>query len=166
MEKLGLSLSDEEIEGLTRGGHDPIKVFAAYDTALKSPGPSVILAHTVKGWGIDSFEGRNSTHQKKKMDLDDLIAYRDALGLSIGDSKLQDDPFLPLEEDSDEIEYMLDCRRRLGGPLPSRTPLQVETSLPSLDTYSAFDQGTPEATGVHYYGICQTTSESHEVRDR
>ncbi len=148
MENLGLSLSDEEIEGLTRGGHDPIKVFAAYDTALKSPGPSVILAHTVKGWGIDSFEGRNSTHQKKKMDLDDLIAYRDALGLSIDDSKLQDDPLLPLEEDSDEIEYMLDCRRRLGGPIPSRNPSRVETSLPSKDTYSAFDQGTPEGQQV------------------
>ncbi len=148
IEDIGLSLSDQEIEGLTRGGHDPIKVFAAYDAALKSPGPSVILAHTVKGWGIDSFEGRNSTHQKKKMDLDDLVAYRDALGLSIDDSKLQDEPFLPLEEESDEVEYMLDRRRILGGPLPSRNPTQVQDSLPSQDTYSAFDQGTPEGQHV------------------
>lgn len=148
LEEIGESLSDQEIEGLTRGGHDPIKVFAAYDAALKCTAPSVILAHTVKGWGIDSFEGRNSTHQKKKMGLDDLIAYRDALGLSIDDSKLEDEPFLSLELESDEIEYMLDCRRILGGTLPSRKPTKVDISLPSEDTYSAFDQGTPEGQQV------------------
>ena len=60
---LGKSISDTEIEQLTRGGHDPTKVYSAYQAALSANGPAVILAHTVKGWGIDSFEGRNSTHQ-------------------------------------------------------------------------------------------------------
>ena len=74
LEGIGTTLSDEDIGNLTRGGHDPRKVYAAYQAALAADGPAVILAHTVKGWGIDSFEGRNSTHQKKKMDLDDLVS--------------------------------------------------------------------------------------------
>ncbi len=148
IENLGESLSDGEIEGLTRGGHDPIKVFAAYDSAVKSTTPTVILAHTVKGWGIDSFEGRNSTHQKKKMDLEDLVSYRDALGLSIEDSKLEDDPFLTLNDESEEIGYMMDRRRKLGGSLPSRIAARVDIALPSADAYSAFDKGTPEGQPV------------------
>ena len=106
LEALGTSLSDEDIDGLTRGGHDPLKVYAAYEAALEADGPAVILAHTVKGWGIDSFEGRNSTHQKKKLEFDDLIAYRDALGLAIADSDLEDSPFYTLDEESDEAEYI------------------------------------------------------------
>ena len=89
LESLGASLSDEDIANLSRGGHDPRKVYAAYQAALAADGPAVILAHTVKGWGIDSFEGRNSTHQKKQMGLEDLVAYRDALGLAIEDSTLE-----------------------------------------------------------------------------
>jgi len=148
LEALGASLSDEEIAGLTRGGHDPIKVYAAYNAALDAKGPAVILAHTVKGWGIDSFQGRNSTHQKKKMNLDDLVSYRNALHLPIDDSRLQQDPFYSLEEDSEEMAYMLQRRQSLGGPLPSRDPLHVDIELPGPDTYAAFDQGTPAGQEV------------------
>tara|TARA_B100000131_G_scaffold263684_1_gene260596 strand:- start:4370 stop:7027 length:2658 start_codon:yes stop_codon:yes gene_type:complete len=145
---IGNSISDHDIENLTRGGHDPIKVFAAYKSALESSKPAVILAHTVKGWGIDSFEGRNSTHQKKKMELEDLLAYRDALKLPIEDALLQDEPFLELDGDSDELSYMLEQRKALGGALPSRKPNSVQLKLPSEDSYSAFDQGTPEGQEV------------------
>ena len=148
LEGIGTTLSDEDIGNLTRGGHDPRKVYAAYQAALAADGPAVILAHTVKGWGIDSFEGRNSTHQKKKMDLDDLVSYRDALGLAIEDPALENSPYYSMEEDSDELAYMLERRQTLGGPLPSRAPASIDYELPDSDTYSAFDDGTPEGQKV------------------
>ena len=148
LEALGASLSDDDIDGLTRGGHDPLKVYAAYEAALEADGPAVILAHTVKGWGIDSFEGRNSTHQKKKLELDDLIAYRDALGLAIADSDLEDSPFYTLDEESDEAEYMMQRTSAMGGPLPSRDPSAIELELPGEGAYAAFDEGTPEGQKV------------------
>ncbi len=148
LQGLGNSISDKEIEELTRGGHDPIKVYSAYQAALSANGPAVILAHTVKGWGIDSFEGRNSTHQKKKMTLDDLVAYRDVLGLDVDDSRLEEDPFVVLEEESEEIEYLFEQRKNLGGPLPSRRPAKIAVELPGEEVYAAFDDGTPEGQEV------------------
>ena len=109
---LGSKLSDDEIIALRRGGHDPMKVYAAYQAALASDKPSVILAHTVKGWGIDSFAGRNTTHQKKKMSLDDLIAYRDRLKIPVDDKELQNSPFYSLEEDSEALEYLHSTRAK------------------------------------------------------
>lgn len=148
LQGLGNSISDKEIEELTRGGHDPIKVYSAYQAALSANGPAVILAHTVKGWGIDSFEGRNSTHQKKKMTLDDLVAYRDVLGLDVDDPRLEEDPFVVLEEESEEIEYLFEQRKNLGGPLPSRRPAKIALELPGEEAYAAFDDGTPEGQEV------------------
>ena len=148
LQGLGNSISDKEIEELTRGGHDPIKVYSAYQAALSANGPAVILAHTVKGWGIDSFEGRNSTHQKKKMTLDDLVAYRDVLGLDVDESRLEEDPFVVLEEESEEIEYLFEQRKNLGGPLPSRKPAKIAVELPGEEVYAAFDDGTPEGQEV------------------
>ncbi len=148
LQELGDSISDTEIEQLTRGGHDPIKVYSAYKAALSANGPAVILAHTVKGWGIDSFEGRNSTHQKKKMTLEDLVAYRDVLRLDVDDSRLEDDPFVILEEESEAIEYLLEQRKNLGGNLPSRRPAIITADLPGEETYAAFDDGTPEGQEV------------------
>jgi pyruvate dehydrogenase E1 component len=108
----------------------------------------VILAHTVKGWGIDSFEGRNSTHQKKKMTLNDLVAYRDVLGLDVDDSRLEEDPFVVLEEESEEIEYLFEQRKNLGGPLPSRRSAKIPVEIPGEEVYAAFDDGTPEGQEV------------------
>ena len=109
---LGRNLSDEEIINLRRGGHDPLKVYAAYHAALESDKPSVILAHTVKGWGIESFAGRNTTHQKKKMNLEDLIAYRNRLQIPISDENLQKNPFYLLENDSDALAYIHERRAK------------------------------------------------------
>ena len=101
--EMGQKISDQEIGQLRRGGHDPIKVWSAYHAAKQSDRPAVILAHTVKGWGIDSFEARNTTHQKKKMSLEDLKQYRDDLGVTVDDENLENDPFHEFEEDSDTL---------------------------------------------------------------
>ena len=145
---LGSKLSDEDIIGLRRGGHDPLKIYAAYHAALESDKPAVILAHTVKGWGIDSFAGRNTTHQKKKMNIDDLIAYRDRLNIPLDDEQLQSSPFYSLDEESEALEYIHSTRGKLGGYLPSRKSPEIDFNLPSEETYSQFDNGTPEGQKV------------------
>ena len=145
---LGSKLSDHDIISLRRGGHDPLKIYAAYHAALESDKPAVILAHTVKGWGIDSFAGRNTTHQKKKMNIDDLIAYRDRLNIPLDDEQLQSSPFYSLDEESEALEYIHSTRRKLGGYLPSRKSPEIDFNLPSEETYSQFDNGTPEGQKV------------------
>ena len=145
---LGSKLSDQDIIGLRRGGHDPLKIYAAYHAALESDKPAVILAHTVKGWGIDSFAGRNTTHQKKKMNIDDLIAYRDRLNIPLDDEQLQSSPFYSLDEESEALEYIHSTRGKLGGYLPYRKSPEIDFNLPSEETYSQFDNGTPEGQKV------------------
>ena len=145
---LGSKLSDHDIISLRRGGHDPLKIYAAYHAALESDKPAVILAHTVKGWGIDSFAGKNTTHQKKKMNIDDLIAYRDRLNIPLNDEQLQSNPFYLLDEESEALEYIHSTRGKLGGYLPSRKSPEIDFNLPSGETYSQFDNGTPEGQKV------------------
>ena len=145
---LGSKLSDQDIIRLRRGGHDPLKIYAAYHAALESDKPAVILAHTVKGWGIDSFAGRNTTHQKKKMNIDDLIAYRDRLNIPLDDEQLQSSPFYSLDDESEALEYIHSTRGKLGGYLPSRKSPEIDFNLPSEETYSQFDNGTPEGQKV------------------
>ncbi len=145
---IGSKLSDEEITDLRRGGHDPLKIYAAYHAALESDKPAVILAHTVKGWGIDSFAGRNTTHQKKKMNMEDLIAYRNRLNIPLDDEQLQKSPFYLLDQESDALEYIHSTREKLGGYLPSRKSPDIHFKLPSEKTYSEFDNGTPEGQKV------------------
>ena len=148
LEEIGSSLSDEEISSLGRGGHDRRKVLAAYRAAEKSDRPAVILAHTVKGWGIESFLARNSTHQKKKMDRESLLAYRDHLGVEISDDMVEDDPFVGLSSDSRALAYANDRRSSLGGPLPSRSPSPMGLEMPESSVFSEFDSGTPEKQKV------------------
>ena len=150
LEALGASLTDAEIASLHRGGHDPHKVYAAYAAAEAADGPAVILAHTVKGWGIESFAGRNTTHQKKKMSGDDLTAYRDALGLElqIPDERLEDNPFNTLDEESEAHEYLMAKRNQLGGSLPNRNSPSIDLELPDPESYSEFDAGTPKGQQV------------------
>ena len=120
------NMSDADIWKLKRGGHDYRKVHAAYAAAMAHKGqPTVILAHTIKGYTLGKhFEGRNATHQMKKMTLEDLKYFRDSTRIPISDAELEKDPYLPPYyhpgEDSPEIQYMLDRRNALGGFLPSR----------------------------------------------
>ncbi|GAA3963409.1 pyruvate dehydrogenase (acetyl-transferring), homodimeric type [Gordonia caeni] len=131
-------MTDQDIWNLKRGGHDYRKIYAAYQAALEHKGqPTVILAHTIKGYTLgEHFEGRNATHQMKKMTLDDLKAFRDTTHVPITDEQLETDPYMPPYYhpgmDSPEIEYLLTRRRELGGFLPSREftpkPLRPDTA--------------------------------------
>jgi pyruvate dehydrogenase E1 component len=150
--KLVEHLSDHEIVGLRRGGHDHKKVYAAYKRAVQTAGrPTVILAHTIKGWGLgEGFEAANVTHQMKKMDEEQLRYFRDRLKLPISDDELYDPPFYHPGEDSPEVRYLKERREELGGPFPARrTTAPVSPALPSADLYEEFDKGTPpEKDGV------------------
>lgn len=138
-------LSDEQLTKLRRGGHSYRKLYAAYHAATTTKGkPTVILAHTVKGWTLGrAFEGSNITHQKKKMDLEDLKSFRDLMQLPIADEKLKEVPFYRPADDSREMKYLMDRRRELGGFLPARrTTPTTSVELPGGDLYAEFLAGT------------------------
>ncbi|MBT1257237.1 pyruvate dehydrogenase (acetyl-transferring), homodimeric type [Rhodococcus erythropolis] len=141
-------LTDQEIWNLKRGGHDYRKVHAAYAAAMAHKGqPTVILAHTIKGYTLGKhFEGRNATHQMKKLTLDDLKAFRDMQHIPISDAELEKDPYLPPYyhpgADAPEIKYMLDRRKALGGFLPSRNTDAAPLKLPENKTYDVIRKGS------------------------
>ncbi|MEV0429319.1 pyruvate dehydrogenase (acetyl-transferring), homodimeric type [Micromonospora sp. NPDC050495] len=141
-------LSDDEIWNLKRGGHDYRKLYAAYKAAMEHTGqPTVILAKTIKGWTLGShFEARNATHQMKKLTLEDLKLFRDRLYLDIPDKQLEDNPYLPPYyrpvDTSDEIEYLHERRKQLGGYLPSRVTRSQPLSLPGDAAYASVKRGS------------------------
>jgi pyruvate dehydrogenase E1 component len=143
-------MSDSQIEKLPRGGHDYRKVYAAFDAATKHVGqPTVILAHTIKGWTIDALEGKNATHQMKKLTPADLKKYRDRLYLPISDRELEESyektggaPFFHPGKDSAEVEYMLERRKLLGGSIPRRVLRAPTLKLPGDELYSELKQGS------------------------
>ncbi|WP_408661468.1 pyruvate dehydrogenase (acetyl-transferring), homodimeric type [Jatrophihabitans sp.] len=133
LRKLVEHMSDDELRVLSRGGHDYRKVYAAFNAARAHVGqPTVILAHTIKGWTLESFEGRNATHQMKKLNKADLKAFRDRLYLPISDEALEADlpPYYHPGEKSDEIQYMKERRAALGGALPKRVNRSKPLVLP------------------------------------
>ena len=140
--------TDDQIWQLTRGGHDFRKVYAAYDAATKFTGaPTVILAHTIKGYFLGQhFAGRNATHQMKKLALDDLKQFRDRLDMPVTDAQLEEDPYRPpyiRPDDSDErIAYAKDRRRVLGGPVPERRVTAQPLKLPEDKAYSSVKKGS------------------------
>lgn len=142
-------MTDRQIEKLPRGGHDYRKVYAAFDAAAKHAGqPTVILAHTIKGWTIDALEGKNATHQMKKLTQDDLKKFRDRLYLPISDRDLETAyestgtaPFFHPGADSPEMEYMMERRRQLGGSLPQRVDRSKPLTLPGDAMYAELKKG-------------------------
>jgi pyruvate dehydrogenase E1 component len=144
--KLVEGWSDDEIWSLRRGGHDYRKLYAAYEAANATKGqPTVILAHTIKGWTLGShFEGRNSTHQMKKLSLDDLKDFRDLMEIPIPDSQL--DPYLPPYfhpgPDSDVMQYVNKTRTKLGGSVPTRRNVAKALVLPGDETYDVVRRGS------------------------
>jgi len=133
-------LSDEKLKKLKRGGHDPEKVFAAYDAAMKCHGkPTVIIAKTIKGYGLGEVgEGRNVTHQQKKLNEDELRAFRSRFGIPISDDEVAKAPFYRPPEDSEEMRYLRERREALGGYVPSRPKQGPLLQTPSLDDYRSF----------------------------
>ncbi len=146
LRKMVEHMSDEQIAKLPRGGHDYRKVYSAFDAATKHVGqPTVILAHTVKGWTIDALEGKNATHQMKKLTKADLKKFRDRLYLPISDKEIDESeiaPFFHPGKDSPEIEYMLSRREALGGSLPAREDRSTLLKLPGDKVYSELKQGS------------------------
>ncbi|MGI8880403.1 MAG: pyruvate dehydrogenase (acetyl-transferring), homodimeric type [Jatrophihabitans sp.] len=145
LRKMVEDLSDDDLRKLSRGGHDYRKVFAAFKAAREHVGqPTVILAKTIKGWTLESFEGRNSTHQMKKLTTPDLKAFRDRLYLPITDEQLEADlpPYYHPGEKSDEIAYMKERRASLGGALPKRVVRAKPLTLPGDKVYSELRAGS------------------------
>ena len=138
--------SDDKIWGLRRGGHDYRKLFAAYTAAMNPNGrPTVILAKTVKGWTLGShFEGRNSTHQMKKMSMEDIVEFRDRLGIPIADDQLDAKlpPYYRPAEDSPEAKYLQERRAALGGSIPSRRKISRPLAQPDDSVYDSVKRGS------------------------
>ena len=141
-------MSDDEIWHLNRGGHDTEKVFAAYNAAVNHKGrPTVILVKTVKGYGMGAAgEGQNITHQKKKMALDDVRAFRDRFDIPIPDDQLEELPYFKPDEKSEEHRYLMSRRGHLGGSLPvRRTEASVPVPrVPDLEFFRAQLEGSGE----------------------
>jgi pyruvate dehydrogenase E1 component len=137
-------LSDEQLKKLRLGGHDPVKVYNAYKAAVEHKGqPTVILARTIKGYGLgEAGEGKNITHQQKKMNEGDLRSFRTRFGIPISDDEIADAPFYRPAEDSPELQYLRERRKALGGYVPSRSVRVEPLHTPSESLFEEFHHGT------------------------
>ena len=138
--KLVSQMTDQDIDSLKRGGHDFKKLFAAYDKALNTKGkPTVILAKTKKGYGMgQAGESKMTSHQAKKLDFEALKAFRDKFSLPMNDHDIEKLKFYKPEENSQEIQYLKNNRKKLGGFIPSRSFKDISVSIPPIDKYATF----------------------------
>ena len=146
LKALVADLNDDEVWKLSRGGHDPFKVYAAYAAAAKHKGqPTVILAKTVKGYGMgESGEGQMIAHQAKKMTQDSLKQFRDRFQIPMPDDKIAEMPFITLAENSPEMKYLKESRAALGGYLPQRRQKSVSLSAPPLANFERLLKSSDE----------------------
>jgi len=137
-------MTDEQLGKMRRGGHDPEKVYAAFSAAVNHKGsPTVILAKTVKGYGLgESGEGKNITHQQKKLNEDEMKEFRARFGIPISDEQIHNDPFFRPDEDSAEIKYLTEKRKALGGYVPSRKTNLKPIKTPDESLFEEFYNGT------------------------
>jgi len=136
-------LSDEDIYRLNRGGHDPYKVYAAYHKAVNSKGaPTVILALTTKGYGTGSREADNTTHQVKKLSLENIKSFRDKFDIPIPDSEIEKLPYVRPAEDSPEIQYLKKTRKALGGFIPRRRTSSEILKMPNKKIFEKLYQSS------------------------
>ncbi len=164
-------LTDEDIWRLNRGGHDPHKIYAAYVAAVKHTGqPTVILAKTVKGYGMgEAGEGMNITHQQKKMGLRALMGFRDRLDIPVSDEDLEETPFYRPPEDSPEIRYLKERREALGGYLPARTLAATPLDVPDLDAFDALlrsSRGREFSTTMAFVRLFTLLTRNPAIRNR
>lgn len=133
-------LSDEQIDGLTRGGHDPVKIHAAFDAASRHTGqPTVVLAQTKKGYGLGRWaEGRMSAHQQKKLGAEALLSFRNRFGLPLSDAEVNDARFYRPPANSPEMRYLHECRKRLRGYLPVRSTKARRMDPPKRESFASF----------------------------
>ncbi len=144
--KLVENYSDEQLQKLRRGGHDPEKVYTALKKAVETKGqPTVILAKTIKGYGLgEAGEGKNITHQQKKLNEDELKVFRTRFGIPLSDEEVVNAPFYRPAEESEEIKYLLERRKALGGFLPQRFEEAPVLKTPPDNLFKEFYQGTAD----------------------
>ncbi|OEV02602.1 pyruvate dehydrogenase (acetyl-transferring), homodimeric type [Streptomyces oceani] len=166
-------MTDDQVLYLGRGGHDHRKVYAAYKAAKEHKGqPTVILAQTVKGWTLGpNFEGRNATHQMKKLTVEDLKHFRDRLHLPIPDKELESGlpPYFHPGRDSEEIQYMHDRRKECGGYVPTRLIRAKPLTLPEGKTYAAVKKGSGQqqiATTMAFVRLLKDLMRDKEIGKR
>ena len=137
-------MSDDDIDRLRRGGHDPVKIYAAYDAAVRHEGqPTVILAKTKKGYGMGQWgEGKMTTHQQKKLDIEALRAFRERFSLTLSDDDLENVRFFKPAPDSPEMKYLHARRQALGGYLPVRESAAPKVAVPSLAAFGRLLEGS------------------------
>ncbi len=140
------NFSDEKLEKMRRGGHDPDKVYAAYKAAVEHKGqPTVILAKTIKGYGLgEAGEGRNIAHNQKKLNEQELLEFRSRFGIPISDEEVVHAPFYKPPETSIEMKYLRERRKALGGPVPSRPTTCPISDVPTLTDYAVETKGSGE----------------------
>ncbi len=164
-------LSDHEIFMMKRGGHDVKKVYAAYDAAVKTKDqPTVILAKTVKGYGMgDAGEGQNTTHSQKKMGHDELVQFRERFKLPISDEALENADYYKPAEDSPEMKYFKEQRAKLGGQMPARKHDVEPLNIPGLDAFKALLESTGDremSTTMAIVRIMSTLARNKEIGKR
>lgn len=142
--KMVENISDEKLARLRLGGHDPLKIFAAYNEAVNFKGkPTVILARTIKGYGLgEAGEGRNITHNQKKLNREELLYFRDRFNVPLTDEEAMKAPFYKFDPSSEEYKYLQERRRELGGPLPIRTNKSTPLDLPNISIFQELLDGT------------------------
>ena len=163
--------SDEQLKKLTLGGHDPIKVYAAYKAAMEHTGqPTVILARTIKGYGIgEAGEGKNITHQQKKLNDAELKAFRTRFGIPIGDDEVSKAPFYRPADTSSEVTYMLERRKQLGGFVPERRiiaePLKGDTLAECFSEFHTGSEGRKASTTMAFVRMLSKMLKDKEIGD-
>jgi pyruvate dehydrogenase E1 component len=160
--------SDEQLRKLGRGGHDPEKVYAAYKAAVEHKGsPTVILAHTVKGYGLgEAGEGRNITHQQKKLNEDELKEFRTRFGIPLPDEDVVSAPFYKPDDDSRELVYLRQRREELGGFLPNRVVRCESFPAPKLDLFQDFLRGSGKdefSTTMVFVGLLKRLMSNKDI---
>ncbi|MCE0723873.1 MULTISPECIES: pyruvate dehydrogenase (acetyl-transferring), homodimeric type [Legionella] len=171
LKKMVENYTDEEIWRLNRGGHDPQKVYAAYAKAVEHKGsPTVILAKTIKGYGMGAAgEGQNITHQQKKMTVEQLKAFRDRFSIPISDEQIAEVPFYKPADDSPEINYIKKQREMLGGYLPARSTETEPLNVPALADFSSVTKGLGDreiSTTMAFVRILSVLLKNKEISSR
>jgi pyruvate dehydrogenase E1 component len=164
-------MSDSDIWKLERGGHDPRKIFAAYAQAAKqTERPTVILAKSVKGYGMgDAGEGQNTTHSQKKMGVEQMRRFRDRFGLPVSDDDLEQIPLLKLEPNGEELRYLHERRKALGGYLPSRQQSTEVLEIPELEAFDSLLKSTESreiSTTMAFVRILSTLARDKKIGKR
>jgi pyruvate dehydrogenase E1 component len=166
--ELVANFSDEKLEKLRRGGHDPEKVYAAYKAAVETKGqPTVILAKTIKGYGLgEAGEGRMIAHNQKKLNEKEMLEFRSRFGIPISDEDVAKAPFYKPPEDSLEMRYLRERREKLGGYVPSRPVAQPKLEVPTLEDYRSFiarDAGKDASTTMGFVQLLRRLAKDKKI---